>query len=140
MGLPCLSQISFFCDLLLLYMDGEAHFYWRTKHEEGLRACLTLGYTLEDGGWSSTLLSSPAGKGPTGNCQPRADRQLPHPHTWLPRCLRWGPEPAPTAAAWSWTLSPGWAWHLLVGSFLRPVVFLCWLSTWQGWGHNRGES
>ena len=26
MGLPCLSQITFFCDLLLLYRDGEAHF------------------------------------------------------------------------------------------------------------------
>lgn len=34
MGLPCLSQITFFCDLLLLYVDGEAHFYWKTKYEE----------------------------------------------------------------------------------------------------------
>lgn len=34
-GLPCLSQITFFCDLLLLYVDREAHFYCRTKHEEG---------------------------------------------------------------------------------------------------------
>lgn len=33
-GLPCLSQITFFCDLLLLYVDGEAHFYWSTKYEE----------------------------------------------------------------------------------------------------------
>lgn len=34
MGLPCLSQITFFCDLLLLYVDGKAHFYWTTKYEE----------------------------------------------------------------------------------------------------------
>lgn len=33
-GLPCLSQITFFCDMLLLYVDGEAHFYWTTKYEE----------------------------------------------------------------------------------------------------------
>uniref|UniRef100_A0A8C4LY64 P2X purinoceptor n=1 Tax=Equus asinus TaxID=9793 RepID=A0A8C4LY64_EQUAS len=26
--------ITPFCDLLLLYVDGEAHFYWRIKHEE----------------------------------------------------------------------------------------------------------
>nr|XP_058897165.1 P2X purinoceptor 6 isoform X5 [Kogia breviceps] len=28
------GQITFLCDLLLLYVDGEAHFYWRTKYEE----------------------------------------------------------------------------------------------------------
>ncbi|XP_044921214.1 P2X purinoceptor 6 isoform X2 [Mustela putorius furo] len=28
------GQITFFCDLLLLYVDGEAHFYWSTKYEE----------------------------------------------------------------------------------------------------------
>jgi len=33
-GLPRLSQITFFCDLLLLYVDEEAHFYWSTKYEE----------------------------------------------------------------------------------------------------------
>uniref|UniRef100_A0A452TBT5 Purinergic receptor P2X 6 n=1 Tax=Ursus maritimus TaxID=29073 RepID=A0A452TBT5_URSMA len=32
--LPRLSQITFFCDLLLLYVDEEAHFYWSTKYEE----------------------------------------------------------------------------------------------------------
>ncbi|XP_027421878.1 P2X purinoceptor 6 isoform X2 [Bos indicus x Bos taurus] len=31
---PCCPQITFLCDLLLLYVDGEAHFYWRTKYEE----------------------------------------------------------------------------------------------------------
>uniref|UniRef100_A0A8C4LT93 P2X purinoceptor n=2 Tax=Equus asinus TaxID=9793 RepID=A0A8C4LT93_EQUAS len=83
--------ITPFCDLLLLYVDGEAHFYWRIKHEE--RAA--------------------------------ADRRLLH--IWLPRCLRGGPAPAPTAAAGSWTLSTEWAWHPLAGPFLRPVAFLCWL-------------
>ncbi|XP_060050228.1 P2X purinoceptor 6 isoform X7 [Erinaceus europaeus] len=28
------GQITFFCDLLLLYVDGEAHFYWRIKYEK----------------------------------------------------------------------------------------------------------
>ncbi|KAJ8776732.1 hypothetical protein J1605_015321 [Eschrichtius robustus] len=28
------GRITFLCDLLLLYVDGEAHFYWRTKYEE----------------------------------------------------------------------------------------------------------
>ncbi|XP_073745687.1 P2X purinoceptor 6 isoform X4 [Callorhinus ursinus] len=28
------GQITFFCDLLLLYVDEEAHFYWSTKYEE----------------------------------------------------------------------------------------------------------
>ena len=45
---PCCPQITFLCDLLLLYVEGEAHFYWRTKYEEvrcawGLgAACLGL--------------------------------------------------------------------------------------------------
>lgn len=30
----CLFQVTFLCDLLLLYVDREAHFYWRTKYEE----------------------------------------------------------------------------------------------------------
>lgn len=33
-GLSCVSQITFICDLLLLYVDGEANFYWMTKYEE----------------------------------------------------------------------------------------------------------
>ncbi|KAF5923072.1 hypothetical protein HPG69_016538 [Diceros bicornis minor] len=28
------GQITFFCDLLLLYVDEETHFSWRTKSEE----------------------------------------------------------------------------------------------------------
>ncbi|XP_047552950.1 P2X purinoceptor 6 isoform X3 [Lutra lutra] len=33
-GAAWLGVITFFCDLLLLYVDGEAHFYWSTKYEE----------------------------------------------------------------------------------------------------------
>lgn len=33
-GRSCLFQVSFLCDLLLLYVDREAGFYWRTKYEE----------------------------------------------------------------------------------------------------------
>ncbi|XP_058388078.1 P2X purinoceptor 6 isoform X7 [Diceros bicornis minor] len=33
-GVAWLGVITFSCDLLLLYVDGEAHFYWRTKYEE----------------------------------------------------------------------------------------------------------
>ncbi|KAM9056116.1 LOW QUALITY PROTEIN: P2X purinoceptor 6 [Megaptera novaeangliae] len=33
-GAAWLGVITFLCDLLLLYVDGEAHFYWRTKYEE----------------------------------------------------------------------------------------------------------
>ncbi|XP_036132692.1 P2X purinoceptor 6 isoform X2 [Molossus molossus] len=33
-GAAWLGMITFFCDLLLLYVDGEAHFYWTTKYEE----------------------------------------------------------------------------------------------------------
>lgn len=33
-GRSCLFQVTFLCDLLLLYVDREAGFYWRTKYEE----------------------------------------------------------------------------------------------------------
>ncbi|KAM7050876.1 P2X purinoceptor 6 [Molossus nigricans] len=33
-GAAWLGMITLFCDLLLLYVDGEAHFYWTTKYEE----------------------------------------------------------------------------------------------------------
>ncbi|XP_019487637.1 PREDICTED: P2X purinoceptor 6 isoform X2 [Hipposideros armiger] len=33
-GAAWLGVITFFCDLLLLYVDGESHFYWMTKYEE----------------------------------------------------------------------------------------------------------
>lgn len=33
-GAAWLGVITFFCDLLLLYVDGEASFYWTTKYEE----------------------------------------------------------------------------------------------------------
>lgn len=76
-GLPCLSQITFFCDLLLLYVDEEAHFYWRTKYEEvshGPVQILGFCYTLEDVGQSPDMMFSFAGKGSEGDHQPRADR------------------------------------------------------------------
>ncbi|XP_029778054.1 P2X purinoceptor 6 isoform X1 [Suricata suricatta] len=33
-GAAWLGVITFLCDMLLLYVDEEAHFYWRTKYEE----------------------------------------------------------------------------------------------------------
>ncbi|XP_072809390.1 P2X purinoceptor 6 isoform X1 [Vicugna pacos] len=33
-GAAWLGVITFLCDLLLLYVDGEAPFYWKTKYEE----------------------------------------------------------------------------------------------------------
>ncbi|KAM4856544.1 P2X purinoceptor 6 isoform X1 [Urocitellus parryii] len=33
-GAAWLGVITFLCDLLLLYVDREAHFYWSTKYEE----------------------------------------------------------------------------------------------------------
>ncbi|XP_014442252.1 P2X purinoceptor 6 isoform X1 [Tupaia chinensis] len=33
-GVAWLGVITFLCDLLLLYVDKEAHFYWKTKNEE----------------------------------------------------------------------------------------------------------
>ncbi|KAL6046628.1 hypothetical protein STEG23_017534 [Scotinomys teguina] len=33
-GAAWLGMVTFVCDLLLLYVDREAHFYWRTKYEE----------------------------------------------------------------------------------------------------------
>ncbi|XP_069850401.1 P2X purinoceptor 6 isoform X2 [Dipodomys merriami] len=33
-GAALLGVVTFLCDLLLLYVDREAHFYWRTKYEE----------------------------------------------------------------------------------------------------------
>lgn len=70
-GAAWLGVITFCCDLLLLYVDGEAHFYWSTKYEEvSFQSAWTLGYTLEDGGWSPALLSSSAGQGPEEDCQP----------------------------------------------------------------------
>ncbi|ELK26267.1 Tubulin alpha-3 chain [Myotis davidii] len=39
-GVAWLGVITFFCDLLLLYVDGEAHFYWTNKYEE--RECISI--------------------------------------------------------------------------------------------------
>nr|XP_008508059.1 PREDICTED: LOW QUALITY PROTEIN: P2X purinoceptor 6-like [Equus przewalskii] len=80
-GAAWLGVITFCCDLLLLYVDGEAHFYWSTKYEEA--------------------------KAPKRTANPEQTGGFPT-HIQLPRCLRGGQAPAPTAAAGSWTLSAGW--------------------------------
>ncbi|XP_036987376.2 LOW QUALITY PROTEIN: P2X purinoceptor 6 [Artibeus jamaicensis] len=83
-GAAWLGVITFFCDLLLLYVDGEASFYWTTKYEEA--------------------------EAPKVTANPEQTDLALHPRTWLPRCLRGRPAPAPmaTAAAGSQTLRPGW--------------------------------
>ncbi|XP_045391104.1 P2X purinoceptor 6 isoform X2 [Lemur catta] len=76
------GQVTFLCDLLLLYVDREAHFYWRTKYEEA-KAPKATANSL----WSELAFASQAR---------------------LPKCLRQGSAPAPTAtAAGSQTPTPG---------------------------------
>ncbi|KAK2490382.1 hypothetical protein MC885_009717, partial [Smutsia gigantea] len=83
-GLPRLPQITFFCDLLLLHVDGEAHFYWRTKYEEA--------------------------KAPKVTANPEQAVVAPTARAWPPRGLGGGPAPAPVAAAsGSPTPVPGWS-------------------------------
>lgn len=72
-GQSYLSQITFLCDLLLLYVDGEAHFYWRTKYEEvSCWPAWRLGSAtlLGNVGLSPDLLSLSAGKSSKGDRQP----------------------------------------------------------------------
>ncbi|XP_020929701.1 P2X purinoceptor 6 isoform X4 [Sus scrofa] len=45
-GAAWLGVITFLCDLLLLYVDGQAHFYWRTKYEEVTVGLSSLGALL----------------------------------------------------------------------------------------------
>ncbi|XP_053445365.1 P2X purinoceptor 6-like [Nycticebus coucang] len=80
-GAAWLGTVTFLCDLLLLYVDREAHFYWRTKYEEV--RCRPAGglelrplcpdteesHTSGDVGPIPDLLSLSAGKGPEGKCQ-----------------------------------------------------------------------
>lgn len=77
------GQVTFICDLLLLYVDREAHFYWRTKYEEAKAPKATANSV-----WSELTLASQAR---------------------LAKCLRQISAPAPTAtAAGSQTQTPGW--------------------------------
>ncbi|XP_069353363.1 P2X purinoceptor 6 isoform X2 [Eulemur rufifrons] len=81
-GAAWLGVVTFLCDLLLLYVDREAHFYWRTKYEEA-KAPKATANSL----WSELAFASQAR---------------------LPKCLRQGSAPAPTAtAAGSQTPTPG---------------------------------
>ncbi|XP_058287956.1 P2X purinoceptor 6 isoform X3 [Hylobates moloch] len=82
-GAAWLGVVTFFCDLLLLYVDREAHFYWRTKYEEAKAPKATANSV-----WSELALASQAR---------------------LAECLRQSSAPAPTAtAAGSQTQTPGW--------------------------------
>ncbi|MEJ1283408.1 purinergic receptor P2X ligand-gated ion channel 6 [Cricetulus griseus] len=44
-GRSCPFQVTFLCDLLLLYVDREASFYWRTKYEEAKAPKATVNTT-----------------------------------------------------------------------------------------------
>ncbi|NP_001381622.1 P2X purinoceptor 6 isoform 7 [Homo sapiens] len=82
-GAAWLGVVTFFCDLLLLYVDREAHFYWRTKYEEAKAPKATANSV-----WRELALASQAR---------------------LAECLRRSSAPAPTAtAAGSQTQTPGW--------------------------------
>uniref|UniRef100_A0A2K6A689 P2X purinoceptor n=1 Tax=Mandrillus leucophaeus TaxID=9568 RepID=A0A2K6A689_MANLE len=82
-GAAWLGVVTFICDLLLLYVDREAHFYWRTKYEEAKAPKATANSV-----WSELALASQA---------------------QLAKCLRQISAPAPTAtAAGSQTQTPGW--------------------------------
>nr|XP_012632109.1 P2X purinoceptor 6 isoform X9 [Microcebus murinus] len=74
------GEVTFLCDLLLLYVDREAHFYWRTKYEEA--------------------------KAPKATASSLWSRLAFAPQAQLPKCLRQGSAPAPTAAG-SQTLTLG---------------------------------
>ncbi|XP_054101137.1 P2X purinoceptor 6 isoform X3 [Callithrix jacchus] len=81
-GAAWLGVVTFFCDLLLLYVDREAHFYWRTKYEEAKAPKATTNSV-----WSELTLASRA---------------------QLPKCLGQSSASAPTAtAARSQTQTPG---------------------------------
>ncbi|KAI5929809.1 P2X purinoceptor 6 [Manis javanica] len=83
-GAAWLGVITFFCDLLLLYVDGEAHLYWRTKYEEA--------------------------KAPKVTASPEQAVAASTARAWPPGCLGVGPAPAPVAAAsGSPTPVPGWS-------------------------------
>uniref|UniRef100_A0A8C2RY75 P2X purinoceptor n=1 Tax=Capra hircus TaxID=9925 RepID=A0A8C2RY75_CAPHI len=77
-GAAWLGVITFLCDLLLLYVDGEAHFYWRTKYEEVRWARGAWAPPVRGFGPSPDLLPSPIGKGSKEDHPARADRAGTH--------------------------------------------------------------
>uniref|UniRef100_A0AC11AW19 Purinergic receptor P2X 6 n=1 Tax=Ovis aries TaxID=9940 RepID=A0AC11AW19_SHEEP len=77
-GAAWLGVITFLCDLLLLYVDGEAHFYWRTKYEEVRCARGAWAPPVRGFSPSPNLLPSPIGKGSKEDRPARADRAGTH--------------------------------------------------------------
>ncbi|XP_062943078.1 P2X purinoceptor 6 isoform X2 [Cynocephalus volans] len=81
LGMPCLCQVTFLCDLLLLYVDREAHFYWRTKYEEAKAPKATANSVWN--GLAFTLPSRAAQVPQMGSSSPAtaaaADSQTPTP-------------------------------------------------------------
>ena len=88
---PCCPQITFLCDLLLLYVDGEAHFYWRTKYEE-VRCAWGLGAACL-GLWPEPQSAAIIHRQRLQRGPPALSRQSwhPHPHARPSRGLRGGP-------------------------------------------------
>uniref|UniRef100_A0A8C3W281 P2X purinoceptor n=1 Tax=Catagonus wagneri TaxID=51154 RepID=A0A8C3W281_9CETA len=68
-GAAWLGVITFLCDLLLLYVDGQAHFYWRTKYEEGPAPVPTA---TADSTWSLRLWPWPRSLSPHPQPSPEA--------------------------------------------------------------------
>ncbi|XP_015442271.1 P2X purinoceptor 6 [Pteropus alecto] len=66
-GAAWLGMITFFCDLLLLYVDGKAHFYWQTK-KEWVIGDICSGY--------NTVLGTPVGEGQSGPVDSEKDCSL----------------------------------------------------------------
>ncbi|XP_058388072.1 P2X purinoceptor 6 isoform X2 [Diceros bicornis minor] len=84
-GVAWLGVITFSCDLLLLYVDGEAHFYWRTKYEEVPEPSPPLWPESVPTGLAATHLLSP----PPPLCVLRLPRPPALPACWArPRTVR----------------------------------------------------
>lgn len=103
---PCCPQITFLCDLLLLYVDGEAHFYWRSKYEEVRCARRGLGAAClgpqPEPRPAAVVLRQRLQRGPP---TPSRRSWHPHPRARPSRGLRGHPAPVLTAtvASGSWT-------------------------------------
>ncbi|XP_008561383.1 PREDICTED: P2X purinoceptor 6-like [Galeopterus variegatus] len=80
-GAAWLGLVTFLCDLLLLYVDREAHFYWRMKYEEAKAPKATANSVWN--GLAFTLPSQAAQVPQMGSSSPAtagaADSQTPTP-------------------------------------------------------------